>query len=264
VIGMSFPYELLIVDLDGVVWRGGRIIERNVEALRILNDLGVKLVFASNNSSISRRGYAAKLTDILGFKVPVNHVFNSGYLASKWIMDNYGSMKVYPIGEDGLIEELTLMGHMIIDDVLSIEAVVVGLDRNLTYKKLETAHKAITMNKALFVACNDDHVLPVDEGTIPGAGAIVAFLVKSTGLNPIFTAGKPNRYLADLLLKSMGVPKDKVLVVGDRCDMDVTFALNSGLDSLLVFTGLTKPDTPLTIKPKYAFMDLLEFVEFYL
>jgi len=263
-VDMSFPYELLIVDLDGVVWRGECIIDRNIEALRILNDLGIKLVFASNNSSISRRGYAVKLTDILGFQVSVDHVFNSGYLASRWIMDNYGSMRIYPVGEEGLVEELTLMGHRIVDDVWSIEAVVVGLDRNLTYRKLEIAHRAITMNKALFVACNDDHVLPVDEGTIPGAGAIVAFLVKSTGLNPIFTAGKPNRYLADLLLKSVGVAKDRVLVVGDRCDMDAKFALNSGLDSLIVFTGLTKPDTPLTVKPKYAFMDLLEFVEFYL
>jgi len=259
---MKFHYDLLIIDLDGVVWRGSKIIYDNVVALKLLNDLNVKLVFASNNSTICRRDYALKLSGILGFEIPITHVFNSGFLVSKWLLDKYGVKRVYPIGEHGLFEELSSNGHIIVDGNIpsEIEVVVVGLDRNLTYKKLEIAHKAITRYNAFFVACNEDHILPFDDWSIPGAGAIVASLIKSTGVHPI-VIGKPNPYLAEIILESFNTPKDKILVVGDRCDMDIAFARNAGLDCLLVLTGVSRIEDVEKCKPTYFAEDLLQFIK---
>lgn len=261
---MRFPYDLLIVDLDGVVWKGSKIIYDNVNALKILYNLNVKLIFASNNSTICRRDYALKLSEIFEFNIPISHVFNSGFLASKWLLDNYGVKKVYPIGEYGLIEELSSIGHILVDGSISseIEVVVVGLDRNLTYKKLEIAHKAITKYNAIFIACNEDHILPFNDWNIPGAGAIVASLIKSTGVNPI-VVGKPNPYLAKIIFEIFHTPKNRILVIGDRCDMDVAFARNAGLDSLLVLTGVSKIEDIEECKPTYFAKDLLQFIKLY-
>ncbi|MEM3615770.1 MAG: HAD hydrolase-like protein, partial [Candidatus Methanomethylicia archaeon] len=113
------------------------------------------------------------------------------------------------------------------------------------------------------IACNEDHVLPVDEWTIPGAGAIVASLIKSTGFKPVFVAGKPNTYLADIVMSSFNVPRDSILVVGDRCDMDVVFARNANIDSLLVLTGVSTVEDARLYKPTYVVEDLLDFIKCY-
>jgi len=256
-------YDLLLIDLDGVVWRGLKPIERNVEAIRKLCERDVKIIFVTNNATKSRRTYAELLSRMLDLKISEKDVMCSGYAISNWLLNRYGKVNVYPIGEEGLIEELSKAGHRVIDGKMidKVEAVVVSLDRTLTYRKLEYAHEAITKYNAIFTATNQDHVIPISGGTAPGAGAIIASLVKSTGVKPIFTAGKPNPYMANLILERLKHSRRRVLVVGDRCDTDVAFALNAKLDSLLVMTGVTGTIVSSKYKPTYIAKDLLEFVE---
>lgn len=259
--GLFGKYRLLLVDLDGVVWRGGRIIERNVAFLRAAHREGVKLVFITNNATRSRRLYAEKLTSILGFIVPVDDVFTSGYATAIWLRENYGSSRVLAIGEEGLIEELSKQGHLVVNAMdpirCPLDFVVVGLDRTATYTKLAKAHRAIVECGAKLVACNSDNTIPASSGSEPGAGALLAFLEASTGVNPVAVIGKPNTYMVELVLKEKKVPRSSALVIGDRCDTDIEAARRAGLDSVLVLTGVAGEKGEMC-DATYIVKDLLE------
>ena len=49
--------------------------------------------------------------------------------------------------------------------------------------------------------------------------------------------GKPSRYAFDLTLKSMGLKKDEVVMVGDSILSDVAGAKAMGMTSILIKTG---------------------------
>ena len=231
-------YDALIVDVDGVVWRDGQPIDSNIEGLRTALSMGARIVFLTNNSTRSRRVYAARLTQVLGFQVSEAQVVNSGYSAAAWLARTHGPSVVLPVGEEGLIDELSMTGHTPVgpSEWAMAEAVVVGLDRGLNYRKLAAAHKAILAG-AIFLATNRDPNYPVPGGTEPGAGSIVALLEASTGRKPDFDAGKPGSWILGLALEASGSPRNP-LIVGDRVDTDMEMARRAGITGLLVRTGV--------------------------
>ena len=232
-------FDSLIVDVDGVVWRDGDPIEGNLRGLRAALDAGARIVFLTNNSTRSRRSYARHLSRLLGRPVTMDMVVNSGYSASVWLARTRGRVDALIVGEDGLAEEMILQGHRLLvpSDWRQAEAVVVGLDRGVTYRRLAAAHRAILAG-ALFVATNRDRSFPVPGGTEPGAGSIVALLEASTGRRVDFDAGKPGDWILDLALERLGGPRSP-LIVGDRVDTDIAMARRRGLPALLVLTGVS-------------------------
>ncbi|GBF08555.1 putative phosphatase [Aeropyrum pernix] len=228
-------YDIVFADLDGVIWLGQEPIEENLVVLRTLAREG-RLVVLTNNSTRSRRVYAAMLERV-GLNIDPGRIVTSAYSAAVLLKKKLGPSTALVVGEEGLVEELAVEGHVVASssDNIDVDAVVVGLDRNLTYGKLSRAASAI-YSGSLFVATNLDHALPTPRGLIPGAGSIVALLEKATGVKPAIVAGKPSRGLAEVL-ESLFKPS-RPLVVGDRIDTDVEFARAWGVDSLLVLTGL--------------------------
>lgn len=236
-------YKLLLVDIDGVVWRGSRVLEENIVFLRRAHEAGAKLIFMTNNATRTRQAYAGKLSRILGFTIEAGNVYTSGYATAVWLREVHGSSRVLVVGEEGLVEELAGQGHVIVnamdEQLCPVDFVVVGLDRNATYAKLARAHYAVTVCGARLVASNADNAMPTATGFEPGAGALVAFLEASTNTKAV-VIGKPNTYMAELALKTTGIDKSQALVVGDRCDSDVELARRAGLDSVLVLTGVAR------------------------
>lgn len=234
-------YDSLILDVDGVVWLEGTRIEENLYAVRKAIDAGLRVVFLTNNSTRSRKVYSILLSDVVGRSISVDQIVNSAYSAAKWLAKEKGPSKVYPIGEEGLITELHEAGHTVfnVTEWKYADVVAVGLDRHLTYHKLAAAHNALTRNNAYFLITNRDPAYPVEEGSVPGAGAIVSFLETSTGRPADHNAGKPCKWILDLALEHAGRPVNPLLV-GDRVDIDVAMALNAGIDALLVLTGVTR------------------------
>lgn len=235
-------YRLLLVDLDGVVWRGSRLLRENIEWLRRARGLGASIVFVSNNSTRSRRVYSERLTRIMGFNVGIEDVVTSGYAVARWLRENNGPSRILVVGEEGLVEELLQQGHWVLSigdgARCPVDYVVVGLDRNLTYARLRAAHRAIRQCGAHLVAANDDASVPVENGDEPGAGAVLAALERSTGVRALFVAGKPNPYMYELVLKQRNIEPGHALVIGDRCDTDIAAAEKLGIDSVLVLTGV--------------------------
>lgn len=234
--------KLLIVDLDGVVWLGGKPIRENVEALIKLQDGGFKLHFITNNSTASRLHYAIRLGN-LGIKASPDNITTSGRAASLWLRENHGKLKAYVIGEEGLVDELLTEGHEIVSRGHEAEAVIVGLDRRLCYDKLAEALKAL-LRGALFIATNTDNVLPTEEGPIPGAGSIVEALKTASNREPDFIAGKPNPWILEVALRGYGVSVNDSIVIGDRVDTDIEMALRAGAKPVLVLTGVASTISP--------------------
>lgn len=227
--------DILVVDLDGVVWIGGRVLEENVRALRRLQEL-LQIYYVTNNSTASRVDYARRL-ERLGLKASTSNIVTSGRAATLWLRRFTSVDKVYVVGEQGLLWELQEEGLHPVETGVEAEAVVVGLDRSLTYRKLVEALRALERG-AYFVATNIDHILPTEEGPIPGAGAIIAALEVASTRKPDVIAGKPNPWIIKSTLGE--IDYSRVAVVGDRVDTDIELALRLGAKPILVLTGVTR------------------------
>lgn len=230
-------YRAFLVDLDGVLVRGSQTLPGAPDALKKLQKLGRVVVF-SNNSTRSRRAFAERLR-ALGFEITPEMIVSSAFIVARYLLERSGPSPVYAIGEEGLREELTAAGHELVGPE-EAHFVVAGLDRGLRYKQLTEALQAL-LRGAKFIAANADPVYPTAEGLIPGAGAIVG-AIRGMGYPPEEVVGKPSPIAFRVAMETAGVPNKECLVIGDRLDTDIEGAVRAGVDSLLVFTGVTRPE----------------------
>ncbi|MBN1538512.1 MAG: HAD-IIA family hydrolase [Candidatus Thermoplasmatota archaeon] len=247
----------IILDIDGVLVRGKEIIKGSPEAVRSFLGRGMTVTYLTNNSTMTNEQTLMKLRS-MGF--PTAFVIGSAFAAATYIKEEFGPARCLVVGEMGLLQELVLAGHEAImagDGNRSFDFVVAGLDRTLTYSKIDDALHAIR-GGARFIATNRDPTLPVEKGEVqPGAGAVVAAISTCSGVDPI-VVGKPDPYSTELALKRMGLQAEEVLVVGDRIDTDIAAGRAAGCHVALVRTG-DMVDLSGSSLPVYR--DLLELSE---
>jgi 4-nitrophenyl phosphatase len=116
------------------------------------------------------------------------------------------------------------------------DAVIVGLDPHLDYRRLSVAMRAVG-DGARLIATNADARYPTAVGFLPGAGAIVAALATATGVAPE-VIGKPAPAMFRAILEASGIGADDTVVVGDNPDADVVGAHRAGCAAILVLTGV--------------------------
>ncbi len=238
----------LIIDLDGVLWRGDQPLGPLSEWFQRLEDLGLRWVFVTNNATRTIDMYLEKfarmgLTNIHPDQV-VNSILAAVYaLRQRWPQ----GAAVYIIGEEGLFQGLAQAGYPFTEDLEAIQAVVVGLDRRLTYDKLALGTLAIRRG-AWFIGTNPDRSFPTPEGLKPGAGAILAALEAATDVTPTIV-GKPEPFLFQLALERLGTPPEATLVVGDRLETDILGGQRVGCPTALVLSGVTSRDQVRTRNP---------------
>lgn len=221
-----------ILDLDGVIYHGKRIIPGAGEAIHRLMEAGSRIIFLTNNATRSRESIAGKLKG-MGIKCSAADVISSAYAASMYIKEQSGPSSIYPVGEQGLVEELRRAGHTIAEQ--NTDLVVVGLDREFTYKKLSIGLDNLR-NGAGFIATNTDALLPTEHGFLPGAGSMVAALRAASGKEPM-VIGKPHRPIMDILLKEYGLNSKDCVMVGDRLETDILAGIRTDIRTVLVLTG---------------------------
>ena len=213
-----------IIDLDGVVWKGKEIIWENVEALKKLEG---KKVFMTNKAT--SRWEIAKKLKALGLE---GDVVTSAYIAAQYLKDKVES--AFALGPFGLYEELALAGVHPTDSEELAEAVVVGMDKFVTYDKIAIAAKLVREGKP-FVATNADKVYPTERGLMPGAGSVVEAIRVAGGRDPI-VVGKPSKIAFEV---ASGGERE-VVVIGDKMETDMKMAIENGVRGVLVLTGVTK------------------------
>ncbi len=226
----------VICDIDGVIYRGDRVLPGSDLALQRLRDAGVTVHFATNNSTKSALRVSEKLTRITGVEIGPDSIVTSSQAAVHLLGEGSGPVMV--LGSEGIVSALDDAGIGMTEDSLAAKAVLVGLDFDLDYDRLTRAADAVRFG-ARFIATNTDPTYPVAEGLLPGGGAMVAAVRVTTGVEPE-VAGKPHAPMR-ALLRAKGI--GEAWVIGDRVDTDIAMA-NAEPDwtSILVLTGVTGPE----------------------
>jgi glycerol 3-phosphatase-2 len=250
-------YDALLLDLDGTVYRGGVAVDGAEPAVQAAHRAGVAVRFVTNNASRSPEEVADQLNR-LGIPAKHDEVTTSAQAGAGMLVDRVSpGADVLILGTGALAAEVRARGFTPVRAVGDgVTAVVQGLSQDLGWRDLAEACVAIRAG-ALWVACNVDATLPTERGLLPGNGALVAALVAATDSHPL-VAGKPERPLMDDAIRATGAQHP--LAVGDRLDTDITGAVNVGIDSLLVLTGVATPAILLaatkTQRPTYVSADL--------
>ena len=235
---LADPYDAILLDLDGVLYRWPEPIDGAADAVRALRVAGKRIAFVTNNSSRTPAQVAERLTSV-GVDAKAEEVVTSA-LATATMLIERGFRSAFVVGEEGLLEALSDVGIASVDPSADeVDVVVVGFDRGADYTKLKDASVLVQRGVSL-VASNADASFPAPGGeSWPGAGALLAAIETTTGTRGE-VVGKPEPPLFERALTSAG--GGRPLVVGDRLDTDIAGAERLGWDSALVLTGDARRD----------------------
>jgi len=252
----------VIFDLDGVIYRGERLLPHAAEAVAWVRERGLGVRFLTNNSTVTRNQYSRRL-EAFGIPTPPEHVMTSAYATALYLKSRgEAGAKVLVVGEGGLREEIAATGFTVVRPPRAEGAryVAVGMDRAFCYDMLRAAMHAI-LGGAEFIASNADPTFPVENGLLPGGGTIVAAIETAVGFPPALI-GKPSPRMLDLLLKDLGCAPGETLMVGDRLDTDVKVGRAVGVRTVLVLTGISSAEearaAPEEMRPEWVLETLAE------
>lgn len=256
---MSTKIKALILDMDGVLWRGEQQIGDLKKIFRSIRSHGWSFVLATNNATRTVDQYVDKLSRF-GVSVSSSNIINSGQVLAYYLRERFpDGHVVYVVGEDALVNELQKEGFSHGTD--NPLAVVAALDRNLSYEKLREA--TLLIRKELpFIATNPDRTFPSPEGLVPGTGAILAALEASSGVKPVIV-GKPAPKMYQLAMKRLKINPEETLVIGDRLETDIAGAQIIGCKTGLVLSGVTTEKDALgwDPRPDWIAKDLNSLIE---
>jgi len=227
----------VVMDVDGVLWRGDEPISGAAEFIAFLQSRGIPFALATNNSNKSPEDYQIKLEALKLGQLDVDQIVTSGRATASYMKQHYpAGTRIHVLGGDGL-RLLMQRAGMILTDEPPCAAVVVGIDFSLNYEKVRKAN-ALVRGGADFIGTNADATFPMPDGPAPGAGSILAMLATASGKKPV-VIGKPNAAMYQAALDVIGTTADETLMVGDRIDTDIDGAQALGLKGALVLTGVS-------------------------
>ena len=228
-------------DMDGVIYHGNQILPGVREFIEWLHREGKEFLFLTNNSGSTPRELQQKLAR-MGLDVPEKHFYTSALATAAFLKEQSPGCSVYAIGEAGLFNALYDAG-LTMNDV-DPEYVVVGEGKAYS---LDTLIKAtnLVMRGARLIGANPDLSGPIETGIAPACGALVAPIELATGKKAYF-CGKPNPLMMRTGLRHLGCHSNEVVMIGDRMDTDVIAGLESGMDTILVLSGVSTEETPKT------------------
>ena len=236
-VALSATYDVAMLDLDGVVYLGQDVIAGAATGLTAARARGMRLAYITNNASRTAGDVAEKLRGMGLPPVEDEDVVTSAQAVAHLMADALpAGSAVLVVGGEGLRTPLEARGLRCVTSMAEGPiAVVQGFDPDLGWKQLAEASYAIQAGLPWYVS-NTDMTVPTARGIAPGNGSLVQAVRNATGAVPI-VAGKPQRALFDETIARVGGVRP--LMVGDRLDTDIDGAINAGIDSLAVLTGVS-------------------------
>ena len=238
---VRFPYRGWLIDLDGTVYLGERLLPGAREAVAALRAAGRRVAFLSNKPLQTRADYADKLTR-LGVPASADEVVNSSLVLARHLRDLDPGAPVFVIGEPPMIAEMRAHGFEVRDDA-RVRWVAIAFDRTFSYAKLDTALQAVKRGARL-IATNPDRTCPVEGGEIPDCAGMIAAVEAVTDRRVEAIVGKPSPIILEVALRVLGVPAADTVIVGDRLETDIAMGRRSGLRTILVLSGVTRGGDP--------------------
>lgn len=232
------PFDGIVCDLDGVLYRGSDAISGAAEKIAALRARGTRIVFATNNATATVDAYLRRLEQ-LGLRPDRTQVLTSAVVAGEIVAERgWAGRTCFLIGLDGVREELVRAGVRLVDGDAGrvAELVVTSGDWRFSYDKLRTATFALR-NGAEFLATNDDLTYPAPDGLWPGAGAILAAVEAASG-RKAEVVGKPNLPMMEAAARRLQ-GCERIAVIGDQPATDLAGGRALGWTTILVLSGVT-------------------------
>ncbi len=237
-------------DMDGVLYRGPELIPGAAEAVAVVQNLGLPALFITNNSRQTPLELAAKLQQ-LGISAGPESIVSAVVATVSYLHAHHPApCRVLVLGSESLAAQIGEAGYDLAtwDDNDAPEVLVVGVDFDLTYAKLQRATRAILMDGATYLAVNTDGQYPTPNGPVPGAGAMTAAVTAVTGQEPTIV-GKPSAHMFQVIMERAGVTAEDLVVLGDMLSADIAGARAVGATSVLVLTGTTTAEEAAAAAP---------------
>ncbi len=241
--------EGIMIDIDGTLMRGDKLLPGVKEFLEFLN---IPFLIVSNNSKLPKR-----YVDIFrknNIILKESQILTTTITTKKYLESHSEIKSAYVIGKPDLEEVIITTGVKVLKDFSGdiADAVIVGGDFNLNYEKLKLAILHL-QGGAVLIGSNGDMLIPTEEGLVPEAGMTLAALTAGAGIKPIIL-GKPDKYFFDCAIDILGIESNRVAMLGDRLETDVLGAIDYGIKSILIKTGV---DDELVVKNKEIYPNLI-------
>jgi 5'-nucleotidase len=223
-----------VMDMDGVIVRGSQPVPGAAEFIARLQENGQRFLVLTNNSVYAPRDLANRLRYV-GINVPDELVYTSGIATAKFLHSQRPNGTAYVIGEAGLTTALHDVGYVLTEH--EPDYVVLGETATYSFERITQAIRLV-MEGSRFIATNPDPIGPVEGGIAPATGAVAALIEKATGIAPYFV-GKPNPLMLRTALRVIDAHSEETVMIGDRMDTDILMGIESGLETILVLSGVT-------------------------
>src|SRR3954451_20982480 len=224
------------MDMDGVLAHEGQAIPGADRFLQRLTELGRPFLVLTNNSIYTPRDLAARLRNG-GLDVPEEAIWTSALATARFLDDQRPGGSAFVIGEAGLTTALHDAGYTLTDS--DPDYVVLGETRTYSFERITRAIRLLE-GGARFIATNPDNIGPSADGPLPATGSVAALISRATGVDPYYV-GKPNPLMMRSALNAIAAHSETTAMIGDRMDTDIVSALEAGLETILVLSGVTSP-----------------------
>jgi NagD protein len=225
----------LITDMDGVLVRGKKLVPGADRLIAQLQERGREFLVLTNNPIFTPGDLAHRLT-VMGLVIPPERIFTSALATAQFLQSQRSNGTAFVVGESGLTEAIHAVGYVITD--IDPDYVVLGETEAYNYSLITKAIRLIDAG-AQFIATNPDASGPTEHGIVPGCGAMASLIEKATGKSPFFV-GKPNPLMMRTALNYLDVHSEDTIMIGDRMDTDIIAGVESGMETVLVLTGVTR------------------------
>ncbi len=223
----------LILDMDGVLYRGSEPMPRLGEFFAFLREHRIPVMLVTNNATRTPQERAEKLAG-MGVQVSPSEILTSAQAAARTLRRAYPvGTRVHVFGMPALRQALEEERFVLADD--DVKVVVASVDRDVNFEKIKIASRLIR-GGARFIATNLDPNIPSEDGFLPGTGAMVAMLAAASGVTPT-GVGKPEPIMYELAMAQMGARPETTAAVGDRVMTDIVGGKRAGLTTICVLSG---------------------------
>lgn len=227
-----------LMDMDGVLVHEEHMVPGADAFLNDLHENGLPFMVFTNNSVYTRRDLRARLMRS-GLDVPESSIWTSALATAQFLDQQRPGGSAFVVGESGLTTALHNIGYVLTDR--EPDYVVLGETRSYSFEAITKAIRLVESG-ARFIATNPDEKGPSREGTLPATGAVAALIERVTGSEPYYV-GKPNPLMMRSALRELRAHSENTLMIGDRMDTDVRSGLESGLQTILVLSGISGQHT---------------------
>jgi NagD protein len=226
-----------LCDMDGVIYHGNRLLPGVKEFVDWLYRENKHFLFLTNSSDRSPEELQQKLKR-MGLDVDASHFYTSALATAKFVSSQSPGCSAYVVGGSGLVMALHDAG-IVMNDV-DPDYVIIGEGNTYTYENILKAVHLVNKGARL-IGTNSDLTCPTEDGMIPACRAMIAPIEMASGKTAYFI-GKPNPLMMRTGLRILGVHSAEAAMIGDRMDTDMVAGIETGIDTVLVLSGVTSRD----------------------